>query len=75
MTRTENERLAVVENDIGHLRNDVTDLKAMVTEMHNAFIEDKGARKAKGAIFWGSVGFVAYIGSNIHAILNFFKGA
>ena len=75
MTQPEQVQLAVLKNDVDHIREDVSELKAMVTEMHNAFIEDKGARKAKGAIFWGSVGFVAYIGSNIHAILNFFKGA
>jgi hypothetical protein len=73
--KTELERLAVVETELSHVRKEVAEVKAMVTELRDAFIEGRGAGKTKSAIFWGSVGLVAYIGSNFNAILSFFKGA
>ena len=73
--RPDNERLAILETDVSYIRKEVAEVKAIVQEMRDDLVLEKGARKAKGAIFWGGVGLVAYIGSNINAILSFFKGA
>jgi hypothetical protein len=75
VTKTEVERIAVMETQLEYLGNDVEDIKTMVSALYAESQQGKGASKARGAIFWGSVGFVAYIGSNFNAILSFFKGA
>jgi hypothetical protein len=75
MVKSEIERIAVMETQLGYLGDDVEDIKKMVSVLYEENQQGKGARKTRGAIFWGSVGFVAYIGSNFNAILSFFKGA
>jgi hypothetical protein len=75
MTKTELERIAVMETKLGYLGEDVEDIKTMVSSLYEESQQGKGARKTRGAIFWGGIGFVAYIGANFNAILSFFKGA
>lgn len=75
MTKTEVERIAVVETKLGYLSDDVEDIKRMVSVLYAESMQGKGARKTRGAIFWGGVGFVAYVGANFNALLSFFKGA
>lgn len=44
MTRTEQERLAVLETEVKHLTGQVDDMSRKVTAMHDLLMQARGAR-------------------------------
>lgn len=74
MNLTTPERLMALETEFKYLRSDMTDVKAMVTQLHARSLEEKGSQKARGAIFWGGVGLMAFLSANLPQAYAFFFG-
>lgn len=71
MTKNENERLAVVENELSHVKGDVNEIVEIVKELRADRKEDRAAiDKLNGR--WG---LLFMISSAILSVIVFFKSA
>ena len=64
VTRTTEERLAVLETKMTTLEEDVRDMRIKVDEMHNVLMQAKGARFAIVAVA-GLAGFLAGVSAKL----------
>lgn len=66
---TDLERIAALETDTQNIKNDIHEIKNKVNDMHNAFMQAKGAR-LMFILFWMFIGGAL---SSVNSLFSYFK--